>query len=66
MSQTTITLRLETRERLKAAKRGGETYDDVLNRMLDREERIAVIPPDVLADLVARWEDIRKLDVLGP
>ncbi len=38
--QTTITIRPDTRQRLKAAKRGGETYDEQLNRFLDLAEAI--------------------------
>ena len=36
----TIKIRPETRDRLKAAKRGGESYDDLINRLLEfaREE----------------------------
>lgn len=32
---TTIALRPATRDRLKAAGRKGETYDDLVNRLLD-------------------------------
>ena len=32
---TTIQLREETRERLKSRKRGGESYDATLSRILD-------------------------------
>lgn len=35
---------IETRSKIKAAKRGGETYDDVLNRMLEQYD------PDVGRD----------------
>ena len=31
----TIKVHPETRDRLKAAKRGGESYDDLFNRLLD-------------------------------
>ena len=31
----TLKLHPETRARLKKAKRGGETYDDIINRLLD-------------------------------
>jgi len=32
----TIKIMKETRERLKALGRKGETYDDIVNRLLDR------------------------------
>lgn len=32
---TTVKLNPATRDRLRAAKVGGETYDDVVNRLLD-------------------------------
>ncbi len=35
MTATTIKLDVETRERLKTFGHKGETYDDLLNRMMD-------------------------------
>lgn len=34
-SETRVPCSVETRERLKSRKHGGETYDDVINRILD-------------------------------
>jgi hypothetical protein len=34
-ADTTVTLASDTRDRLRAAKQGGETYDDVVNRLLE-------------------------------
>lgn len=36
VSRTTISLQKETRIRLKALGRKGETYDDLVNRLIDR------------------------------
>lgn len=36
MPRTTIPLSMETRDRLKALGRKGETYDDLVNRLIDR------------------------------
>lgn len=36
MGRTTINIREETRERLKSYGRKGETYDNLLNKLLDR------------------------------
>jgi predicted CopG family antitoxin len=38
MSEATIKLSHETRDRLRAEKVGGETYDDVIQRLLEGEE----------------------------
>jgi len=38
MSETSIRLKSETRDRLRAEKIGDETYDDVINRVLDSHE----------------------------
>ncbi len=51
MSQTTITLRVETRDRLKAAKRGGETYDEQLARFLDL---VDALDPQEAAEIVRK------------
>lgn len=37
---TTIPLRKETRDRLRAAGRKGESYDTLLNRLLDAHEGV--------------------------
>lgn len=37
-AETTVRLRSGTRDRLRAAKRGGESYDDVVTRLLDEAE----------------------------
>lgn len=34
---TTIRVRSETRDKLRAAKEGGESYDDVINRLLEAD-----------------------------
>ena len=38
-SKTTIPLRVETRERLKEMGRKGETYDEIIERLLNEIER---------------------------
>ena len=35
---TTIQVKMETQERLKSIGRKGESYDAIINRLLDREE----------------------------
>lgn len=40
MSRTTISLDTETRDRLKALGRKGETYDELVNRLIDHYLRI--------------------------
>lgn len=35
MSETTIAVKKKTRERLKKIGRKGETYDDIINRLID-------------------------------
>jgi hypothetical protein len=41
MSRTTVALDKSTRDRLCALKRGGESYDDLLNCIIDHVERDA-------------------------
>jgi hypothetical protein len=41
MSRTTIALDGSTKDRLCALKRGGESYDDLLNCILDHVDRDA-------------------------
>lgn len=38
MAETTIPCSKDTRERVKDIKRGGETYEEVLNRLLESHE----------------------------
>jgi uncharacterized membrane protein len=38
MARTTISLETETRDRLKALGRKGETYDELVNRLIDHFE----------------------------
>lgn len=38
MTDTSIRISSENRDRLRAEKQGGESYDDVLDRLLDDEE----------------------------
>jgi len=38
MADTTIPIEGDTRDRLRAAKVGGETYSDVINRLLDEAD----------------------------
>lgn len=40
MPRTTISLDAETRDRLKALGRKGETYDELVNRLIDHYLRI--------------------------
>lgn len=40
MSRTTVSMDEETRDRLKALGRKGETYDDLINRLIDHYLRI--------------------------
>lgn len=40
MTDTSIRLQSDTRDRIRAEKKGGETYDETLNRVLDRLEEI--------------------------
>jgi hypothetical protein len=40
MSRTTISLDTETRDRLKALGRKGETYDELVNRLIDHYLRV--------------------------
>jgi predicted CopG family antitoxin len=35
MTKTSIQIDAQTRDRLRAAKVGGESYDDLINRLLD-------------------------------
>lgn len=39
MSKTSISVQSETRDRLRAHKRGGESYDDVLRRLLAESDQ---------------------------
>lgn len=41
MTDTSIRLSSEVRDRLRAEKEGGETYDEVLERLLSEEQRNA-------------------------
>ncbi|MDS0254257.1 DUF7557 family protein [Haloarcula argentinensis] len=41
MSRTTVALDKSTKDRLCTLKRGGESYDDLLNCILDHVERTA-------------------------
>jgi len=38
MEETTIRISVETRDKLKKIGRKGETYDDIIKRLLDRKE----------------------------
>lgn len=40
MPRTTISLDMETRDRLKSLGRKGETYDELVNRLIDHYLRI--------------------------
>ncbi len=39
MARTTISLDTETRDRLKSLGRKGETYDELLNRLIDHYQK---------------------------
>lgn len=52
---TTIPLTKSTRDRLRRVGRKGETYDDVLNRLLDVQEQI-----DGGARVVVPFEEVRE------
>ncbi|HET7323213.1 MAG TPA: antitoxin VapB family protein [Halococcus sp.] len=54
MSDTTIRVSEETRERLKVRKHGGESYENVITRLLDDDR-------DLLAGFGA-WEGTDKLE----
>lgn len=54
MSDTTIRVSEETRERLKAHKHGDESYENVISRLLDDDR-------DLLAGFGA-WEGTNKLE----
>ena len=41
MARTSVALESETRERLRSLKRGGESYDELMNCILDRIDRDA-------------------------
>jgi lipoate synthase len=49
MGKTSITLTEATRDDLRAAKVGGETYDETIQRLLE------AIPPDVAESLIQEW-----------
>ena len=53
MSETTVRISTETRERLKARKHGDESYEAVISRLLDSDR-------DLLAGFGA-WEGTDKL-----
>lgn len=36
MSETTIVVKKETRDRLKKIGKKGESYDDIINRLIDK------------------------------
>jgi len=36
MSKTSIAVEMETRDRLRALKKGGQTYDDVLRDLMEQ------------------------------
>jgi predicted CopG family antitoxin len=38
MTDTTIPIESDTRDRLRGKKRGGETYSDVIERLIDSHE----------------------------
>lgn len=40
---TTVSVRPETRDRIRRRKEGGQTYDELLNRMLEETEDSAPI-----------------------
>ncbi len=63
---TTITIQPDTRQRLKAAKRGGETYDEQLVRLLRVVETWDYLPPAEQAQLTERVRALKALEVLGP
>ena len=48
MTVTTIKVRPETRDRLKAVGTKGETYDALLNRLLDEVETQTIHVPGVV------------------
>jgi hypothetical protein len=46
---TTVQLRKETREKLRAVKRAGETYDETVRHLIGESERVPVGDEDHVA-----------------
>lgn len=45
-AETRVPCSEKTRDRLRAVKVGGETYDDVMNRLLERAGGMDALTPD--------------------
>lgn len=62
----TIKMHPETRDKLRGAKRGGESYDDLINRLLEVEQAFIKVVPDLLfndliPDKIETWSDNPEL-----
>jgi len=57
MSETSIRLESDTRDRLRAAKEGGEKYDETLNRLLDQAGALDGKEYDTIVDCLHFLQD---------
>jgi len=60
MSDTSIRLDSDTRDRLRAAKEGGEKYDETLNRLLDEVEALDGRECDTIVDCLHFLQDAMR------
>lgn len=57
MSDTSIRLESDTRDRLRASKEGGEKYDETLNRLLDLADALDGKNYDTIVDCLHFLQD---------
>lgn len=57
MSDTSIRLDSDTRDRLRAEKEGGEKYDETLNRLLDQADALDGREYDTIVDCLHFLQD---------
>jgi len=57
MPETSIRLESDTRDRLRAAKEGGEKYDETLNRLLDQADALDGGEYDTIVDCLHFLQD---------
>ena len=56
-----IDVTVSTREKLNSLKKDGETYDDVINRILDMEDQYNPVKLDITREYEYHYKESRKL-----